>query len=139
MEVPLPTFTPGRSLVIDLSVVETANSIGGFSPKPPIGGRLRPPNPLQKLLFCCQFIFLAELYCNLERIFNGLNRKFTPYFCASLQLCLSNSAIFLQLLVHEVHALQKCEHQERNEFLLHQQPAYPSPIRGHCLTLNFAQ
>ncbi|EKF02853.1 hypothetical protein FDUTEX481_05654 [Tolypothrix sp. PCC 7601] len=48
--------------MIDLLVVETASTIGGFSPKPPIGGRLRPPNPLQNYCFCCQFIFLTELY-----------------------------------------------------------------------------
>ncbi|EKF05141.1 hypothetical protein FDUTEX481_01311 [Tolypothrix sp. PCC 7601] len=33
--------------------VEKASSFGGFSPKPPIGGRLRPPNPLQN--YCSVF------------------------------------------------------------------------------------
>ncbi|BAY92129.1 hypothetical protein FDUTEX481_00807 [Tolypothrix sp. PCC 7601] len=28
-------------------LIQEARRIGGFSPKPPIGGRLRPPNPLQ--------------------------------------------------------------------------------------------
>ncbi len=35
--------------------METASSIGGESPKPP-----------PKLLFCCQFIFLTELYWDLH-------------------------------------------------------------------------
>ncbi|EKE97841.1 hypothetical protein FDUTEX481_04791 [Tolypothrix sp. PCC 7601] len=43
--------------MIDLSLGETANSIGGFSPKPPIGGRLRPPNSLQNYCFVVNLFF----------------------------------------------------------------------------------
>ncbi len=38
----------GSVNVVSLSIAEEPR-LGGLSPKPPIGGRLRPPSPLQKI------------------------------------------------------------------------------------------
>jgi hypothetical protein len=39
----------GSVKVVSLSISQEPR-LGGFSPTPPIGGRLRPPNPLQKIV-----------------------------------------------------------------------------------------
>ncbi len=44
---PIPQY--GSVNVVSLSISEEPR-LGGESPKPPIGRRLRPPNPLQKIV-----------------------------------------------------------------------------------------